>query len=231
MFERVQVPILGIIENMSGFTCPHCGKTTDVFRRGGGEQLSHDVGVPYLGAIPLDSDVVAGGDSGRPILIDKPDSNAAKAYAGIAIQLADRLQGTPATVLKPFRWTWDSNEGAPVWMEGLASPSGARTTPIGFRRFNARTLSVLWADGRCDDFDVRDLRLACHCALCIQEMSGRKLLDPRRVSLDVSPQVITSIGNYAIGVDWSDGHSSGIYAFDYLRTLGEPDANAAAEHV
>ena len=231
MFERVQVPILGVIENMSGFTCPHCGKTTDVFRRGGGEQLSHDVGVPYLGAIPLDPDVVASGDSGRPIVIDKPDSNVAKVYAAIAMQLADRLRGTPATVLKPFRWTWDNNQGAPVWMEGLASPSGARTTPIGLRRLNVRTLSVLWADGRCDDFDVRDLRLACHCALCIQEMSGRKLLDPRRVGLDVSPNVITSIGNYAIGVDWSDGHSSGIYAFDYLRTLGERDASAATEHV
>ena len=231
MFERVQVPILGIIENMSGFTCPHCGKSTDVFSRGGGEQLSRDVGVPYLGAIPLDPDVVAGGDSGRPIVIDKPDSDAAKVYAGIAMQLADRLHGTRATVLKPFRWTWDTNEGAPPWMDGSASPSGARTTPIGFRRLDARTLSVLWADGRCDDFDVRDLRLACHCALCVQEMSGRKLLDPRRVGLDVSPNVITSIGNYAIGVDWSDGHSSGIYAFDYLRTLGERDASAAAEHV
>ena len=231
MFERVQVPILGVIENMSGFTCPHCGKTTDVFRRGGGEQLSRDVGAPYLGAIPLDPDVVAGGDSGRPIVVDKPNSDAAKVYAGIATQLADRLLGTPATVLKPFRWTWGDNQGAPVWMEGLASQSGARTTPIGLRRLTARTLSVLWADGRCDDFDVRDLRLACHCALCIQEMSGRKLLDPRRVGLDVSPDVITSIGNYAIGVEWSDGHSSGIYAFDYLRTLGERDASAAAEHV
>jgi ATP-binding protein involved in chromosome partitioning len=231
MFERVQVPILGIIENMSGFTCPHCGKTTDVFRHGGGEQLSRAVGVPYLGAIPLDPDVVAGGDNGRPIVIDSPDSIAAQAYAHIAIQLADRLHSTPATVLKPFRWTWDNNEGAPLWMEGLASPSGARTTPIGLRRLNARTLSVLWADGRRDDLDVRDLRLACHCALCIEEMSGRKLLDPRRVGLDVSPRVITSIGNYAIGVDWSEGHNSGIYSFDYLRMLGEHNANAGAEHV
>ena len=231
MFERVKVPILGIIENMSGFTCPHCGETTDVFRRGGGEQMSRDIGVPCLGAIPLDPDVVAGGDNGRPIVIDRPDSKAAGVYARIAMQLADRLHGTPATVLKPFRWTWGDNQGAPVWMAGLASPSSARTTPIGLRRLNARTVSVLWADGRCDDFDVRDLRLACQCALCIEEMSGRKRLDPRHVGLDVSPNVITSIGNYAVGVDWSDGHKSGIYSFDYLRTLGERDANAAVEHV
>jgi uncharacterized protein (DUF362 family) len=58
MFEKVRVPILGIVENMSTFTCPHCGKDTDVFRRGGGERMSRELGVPFLGSIPLDADVV-----------------------------------------------------------------------------------------------------------------------------------------------------------------------------
>jgi ATP-binding protein involved in chromosome partitioning len=193
--------------------------------------MSRDIGAPYLGAIPLDPDVVAGGDSGQPIVISKPNSSAAKAYAAIAIQLVDRLRATPAAVLKPFRWTWADNQGAPGWMENSASPSSARNMPIGLRRSNARTLSVLWADGHCDDFDVRDLRLGCQCALCKEEMTGRKLLDPKRVSLDVSPQVITSMGNYAIGVEWSDGHKSGIYSFNYLRTHGERNAREASEDV
>jgi len=68
MFETVHVPILGIIENMSTFTCPHCGKGTDVFRSGGGERMSRELGVPFLGAIPLDADIVMGGDKGRPIV-------------------------------------------------------------------------------------------------------------------------------------------------------------------
>ncbi|MGH7215045.1 MAG: Mrp/NBP35 family ATP-binding protein, partial [Tepidisphaeraceae bacterium] len=109
MFETVHVSILGIIENMSTFTCPHCGKGTDVFRRGGGERLSRQLGVPFLGAIPLDADIVTGGDEGRPIVVEKPTSLAAQAYLAIATELAGRLQGLPTTVLKPFGWTWDTN--------------------------------------------------------------------------------------------------------------------------
>jgi ATP-binding protein involved in chromosome partitioning len=219
MFEKVQVKILGIVENMRTFTCPHCGENTDIFRHGGGEQMSKELGVPFLGALPLDADVVTCGDEGRPIVADQPASFSAKVYASIAAALVEELQ-TAVTVLKPFVWKWDSNEGVPTWMEGAARPAGSQTTPIGFLRRDPRTLSVLWEDGHRDDFDVRDLRLACHCAICIEEMTGEKLLDPKTIRSDVSPQKIVSIGNYAIQFDWSDGHNSGIYAFKDLRALG-----------
>ena len=205
MFETVHVPILGIIENMSTFTCPHCGKDTDVFRRGGGERMSRELGVPFLGAIPLDADIVTGGDEGRPIIVDKPSSVAAQVYRSIATALAGRLQGLPTTVLRSFGWTWESGEGEPAWVEGAVRPSGSRTTPIGFRRRDARTLSVLWQDGHRDDFDLRDLRLACHCAGCLEETSGRALLDPKSVPPDITPHEISSVGNYAIRFRWNDG--------------------------
>jgi ATP-binding protein involved in chromosome partitioning len=83
------------------------------------------------------------------------------------------------------------------------------------------TLSVLWADGRQDHVNTRDLRLACRCAACVEEMSGRPLLDPTTIAYDVAPRSITSIGNYAITITWSDGHSTGIYPFDRLRALTE----------
>ena len=88
MFETLHVPILGIIENMSTFTCPHCGRDTDIFRHDGGERMSQELGVPFLGAIPLDADIVTGGDEGRPIVVDKPNSVAAQAYRAIAAELA-----------------------------------------------------------------------------------------------------------------------------------------------
>ena len=231
MFERVHVPILGIIENMSGFTCGHCGEITDVFRRGGGERMSQQLAVPFLGAIPLDADIVTGGDEGCPIVIAKPDSIAAHAYTSVAAQLAGQLDKTPSSALKPFVWQWDNNDGAPEWVESASRPGGIRTKPIGLRRHDPRTLAVLWEDGHCDHFDVRELRLNCHCALCIEEMSGRKLLDPLKVRADVRPRTISSIGNYAIGIDWSDGHSSGLDSFDHLRSLGERIASVAAEDV
>jgi ATP-binding protein involved in chromosome partitioning len=231
MFETVHVPILGIVENMSTFTCPHCGKATDVFRHGGGERMSRELGVPFLGAIPLDAEIVTCGDEGRPIVLEKPRSIAAEAYLAIATELAGRLQGHPTAALKPFAWNWDSGQGEPAWLESGVRASGSRTTALGFRRRDARTLSVLWENGDKHDFDVRDLRLACRCAMCVEEMSGRTLLDPTSVRPDVAPRTITSVGNYAVTVAWNDGHSTGIYSFEHLRALGERGAVEVAEDV
>ena len=230
MFEKVQVPILGIVENMRSFSCPHCGETTDIFRHGGGEQMSAEIGVPFLDALPIDAEVVTCGDEGRPIVAALPKSVSARVYSAIADALLAQLQ-TTVTGLKAFVWKWDSNEGAPAWMEGAVQPSGARNIPVGLMRRDPRTLSLLWQDGHRDDLDVRDLRLACRCALCVEEMSGRKLLDPQTVRADVSPRQITSIGHYAIQFDWNDGHNSGIYAFNDLRELGERAALQSVEDV
>ncbi len=229
MFEKVQVPILGIIENMSTFVCPHCGKSTDIFRHGGGAQMSSDLGVAFLGEIPLDPEIVTSGDEGRPIVASKPESAAAQAYRAIAQRLAARLDAASSAVLDAFTWSWDDDRAMPGWFESAISPNGSHTTPVGFRRRDPRTLSVLWQDGRRDDLDVRDLRLACMCAQCVQEMSGRRMLDPKTVRTDVAPRTITSVGSYAITVAWNDGHGSGIYSFEQLRSLGD-SAKARASY-
>jgi ATP-binding protein involved in chromosome partitioning len=82
------VPIVGIIENMSTLTCPHCAKEIDVFKTGGGEKLAQELVLPYLGKIPLDSEITSRSDSGDPIVLSKPESAAAKAF----MQLADNCQ-------------------------------------------------------------------------------------------------------------------------------------------
>ena len=79
MFERVNVPVLGIVENMSYFACPHCGERTEVFLKGGGQKLADELGVPLLGQIPLQAGMTDSADSGKPIVIAAPDSPAAKA--------------------------------------------------------------------------------------------------------------------------------------------------------
>ncbi|HXN40972.1 MAG TPA: P-loop NTPase [Myxococcaceae bacterium] len=220
MFEKVQVPILGIVENMSTFICPHCGERTDIFRHGGGAQMSKDLGVPFLGEIPLDANIVTSGDEGRPILVSHPDSAASQAYRAIAKRLSGQLDASVSAVLDSFVWTWDDARNTPGWFDDAVVANGSQTTPIGFGRRDPRTLSVLWQDGRRDDLDVRDLRLACMCALCVQEMSGKKMLDPKTVRTDVTPRTITSVGTYAITIAWNDGHGSGIYSFEHLRSLG-----------
>ena len=231
MFETVNVPILGIVENMSTFTCPHCGTDTDVFGHGGGENMSAELDVAFLGAIPLDADIVTGGDGGEPIVIERPHSVAAATFRQLAEKIDAKLQGLATAALGSFSWVWETNKGAPDWSAAAPPPTGSPTTPIGFAQRDRTTLSVLWEDGRQDDLDVRDLRLACRCAACIEEMSGRPLLDPATIAADVAPRSITSVGNYAINIAWSDGHSTGIYAFGYLRALAERDDTRAVQDV
>ncbi|MGD2153123.1 MAG: Mrp/NBP35 family ATP-binding protein [Gemmatimonadales bacterium] len=96
MFERVEVPVLGVVENMSGFLCPHCGARTDVFGRGGGSKLAATADVPFLGEIPLGAAVVEASDSGRPTVASAPDSPEAKAFLALAERLAAALEGAEA---------------------------------------------------------------------------------------------------------------------------------------
>jgi ATP-binding protein involved in chromosome partitioning len=90
MFQRVGVPVIGIVENMSWFECPHCGKPTALFGSGGGRRLADEVGVPLLGEIPLYPRVMEGGERGLPIVLAEPDVAAAKALAALAERVIER---------------------------------------------------------------------------------------------------------------------------------------------
>lgn len=92
MFEKVSIPILGIVENMSAFICPKCGEETPIFAKGGAKDESTKTKVPFLGAIPIELAVREGGDQGFPVVVSHPESNAAKAYAQIAVELEKALE-------------------------------------------------------------------------------------------------------------------------------------------
>jgi ATP-binding protein involved in chromosome partitioning len=80
--EIVKVPVIGIVENMSGFTCPHCGKEVNIFKYGGGERAAEELGVPFLGRVPLDPQMVEAADSGTPFMLQK-ESQVSKAFEEI----------------------------------------------------------------------------------------------------------------------------------------------------
>ncbi len=84
MFEEVKTPVLGIVENMSWFTCPTCGTRTPIFGEGGGQRVAEQYGVPLLGQVPIEPEIRAGGDEGVPIVVAKPESESAVAFARLA---------------------------------------------------------------------------------------------------------------------------------------------------
>ncbi|HTF56540.1 MAG TPA: Mrp/NBP35 family ATP-binding protein, partial [Planctomycetota bacterium] len=88
MFHQLNCPILGVIENMSGFECPKCGHHEDIFGQGGAKAAAERMNVPFLGAIPLQTVIRTSADSGKPIVVSDPDSPAAKAFIAVAENLA-----------------------------------------------------------------------------------------------------------------------------------------------
>ena len=93
MFRRVNVPVLGIVENMSYFLCPHCGGRTDIFGHGGARAEAERLGVPFLGEVPLDMEIREKSDAGLPVVATVPDGPHAKVYREIAARVRDGLGG------------------------------------------------------------------------------------------------------------------------------------------
>jgi len=91
MFQEVKTPIVGIVENMSGFVCPCCNTVTPIFGEGGGRRTAEQHGVPFLGEIPIEPLVREGGDTGQPIVAAHPDSVTAKAFDQLAEAVAMQL--------------------------------------------------------------------------------------------------------------------------------------------
>jgi ATP-binding protein involved in chromosome partitioning len=94
MFKRTEVPIIGIVENMSTFICPHCGQRSDIFNHGGAKHEAERLGVPYLGEVPLAMNIRESSDAGRPIVVSDPSGPQAEAYKAMARAVLDRLAGS-----------------------------------------------------------------------------------------------------------------------------------------
>ncbi len=205
MFHRLNTPVLGLIENMSGFVCGHCGHREEIFGMGGARRYALRMGIPFLGEIPLDTAIRSASDTGTPLVVSHPDSPSARAF----LQAADNLAAQVSI----------RNAGG-----GDPSP-----TPKEIRQPSRQKLVILWSDGRESTLDALRLRLECPCARCVDEVTGEKRLDPGTVPPDVWPTQMHPVGRYALGFQWSDGHSSGIYTFERLRRLaGESPPTSGA---
>ena len=109
----------------------------------------------------------------------------------------------------------------------LSDRMSDKVTPTDIRQQGPRQLGITWSDGAESSYDVRALRLACGCAQCVDEWTGEGTLDPASVPEDVRPLSIKAVGRYAIQIDWSDGHSTGIYPYRRLRERQPPCSGTA----
>jgi ATP-binding protein involved in chromosome partitioning len=196
MFQQVEVPIIGVIENMSGFLCAHCGEVTPIFKKGGGKKMSEELAVPFLGEVPLESLVVTDGDDGLPTVAAHPSSASAKAYGQIARQMASQL-----SIIN-------------------AATEGVTNRPREVNTGDPQVTVITWDDGKAQKYSNRNLRVLCPCAQCVDEDTGERLVKAGDIDANVHIVGVNPVGRYALHFQWSDGHGTGIYPFDFLRKLG-----------
>ena len=113
MFQKLNVPVLGIVENMGAFVCPNCGTATPIFSRGAGERVAAQMQVPFLGTIPLDPAIVEHSDEGVPTVVKSPDSEPAAAFRRVAAAVRAQIEGGEA-----------KSEGEPGWLNKLRGELG-----------------------------------------------------------------------------------------------------------
>ena len=110
-----------------------------------------------------------------------------------------------------------------VWVGegGGTLVTDAATTATGLRRTGDHALTIVWADGAESTLPLREIRLACGCAVCRNELTGAAQLDPTTIPSDIGASRIAPVGNYALTFVWTDGHATGIYPWEDLRDLAD----------
>ncbi len=173
MFDKVNVPVLGVVENMSWFSCDGCGKKHYPFGTAGAKSLEEKFGLETLVELPITSQLKQG-------------------YADETTDAVVRALGRQS-------------------LENVTPPEVS---------FDAKQITLKWPD---ETVRVANavLRKACGCANCIDEMTQKPILDPRSVPDDIHATAVGTIGNYAITVDWSDGHNTGFFPYKTIRELAD----------
>lgn len=174
MFEKVKVPILGVIENMAYFMVPDTGKKYYIFGEQKAGALSQRFGVKTLVEIPIQEDLSL-------------DMNTYKANVYVQKAADTLLSAVEAMQLS------QSNLKDAGYTDGR--------------------VVLVFSDGKELSAKAFDLRANCPCASCVSEVTGKRLVDAKKIPADINPQEILPLGNYAVGITWSDGHASGIYPY------------------
>ena len=199
MFQKVDVPVLGIIENMSYFNCPKCGERSDIFGHGGAEHEARKQSLPFLGAIPLHIEIRELSDSGKPVVATHPDGANARAFRDIAAA------------------AWAGIDAA---AKGKTAPPKLTVAP------DASFLTVSFEGGTSYDLSAEMLRVMSPSAEVQGHSPSQRVTVGKKRHVKIKD--LRPVGNYAVRIAFDDGHDTGLYSWTYLEELGrERDARWA----
>ncbi len=199
MFQKVDVPVLGIVENMSYFTCPKCGERSEIFGHGGAQHEAERLGLPFLGAIPLHIEIRELSDSGKPVVATHPESPNALAFREVASAAWAALQ------------TGGGKQAEPPKLDLAPDKSFLR---------------VSLANGPTYELSAEMLRVMSPSAEVQGHSPSQRVTVARKRNVRIKD--LRPVGNYAVRIAFDDGHDTGLFSWTYLEELGrEKDARWA----
>ena len=196
MFDKLKVPTIGVVENMSYYQCPKCGDRQYLFGQGARRQLVEQFGIRNSFEIPIYPAISRQGDAGRPVVLAHAGEPVAAHYGEVAASVQRELAARRAGETARPALRYQAGVGIVVTQTGAPD-----------RRVSAAAL-----------------RRRCRCAHCVEEFSGRPLLKPESVSESIYPTAFQPMGNYAVAITWSDGHNSSIYPYETILDCADPAA-------
>jgi ATP-binding protein involved in chromosome partitioning len=191
MFRKVDVPVLGIIENMSFFICPKCGERSDIFGHGGAQHEAEKLGLPFLGAVPLHMEIRERSDSGQPIVATNPDSTHAQIFRDIAARAWAEVESASGRSLKPPRLDLSPNRDA---------------------------LKATFEGGESHELSAEMLRVMSPSAEVQGHSPEQRVTVARKRNVKIKE--LRPVGNYAVRIVFDDGHDTGLFTWSYLEQLG-----------
>jgi ATP-binding protein involved in chromosome partitioning len=202
MFRKVDVPVLGIIENMSYYVCPKCGERADIFGHGGARLEAERLGLPFLGGVPLDMEIRVRSDEGRPIVATDPDGPHARVFRDIAARTWAALTGEAGSRMAPPE---------------LETAAGGSALSV---RFEGREPFTLPAEM---------LRVMSPSAEVQGHAPEQRVTVGWKRNVKIAD--LRPVGNYAVRIAFDDGHDTGLYTWSYLQTLHDERDKRWAEYL
>jgi ATP-binding protein involved in chromosome partitioning len=202
MFRKVNVPVLGIVENMSYFECPKCGERSAIFGHGGARVEAEKLGIPFLGGVPLDMEIRATSDEGQPIVASRPDG----AHAGIYREIATR-----------------------VWEQLQAGEKAEASSPSLEVGADRSELIVAFPGAKPFTLPAEMLRVLSPSAEVQGHSPDQRVTVPRKRNVKIRD--LRPVGSYAVRIVFDDGHDTGLYSWSYLETLAKDREKLWAEYL
>ncbi len=190
MFRKTNVPVLGIIENMSYYLCPKCGERSEIFGHGGAEIEAKKLGIPFLGAIPLHMDIRTRSDSGQPITATMPGSIHAEIFRELAIK---------------------------AWAEVMAGKGGVTPPQLDVSPAGD-ALKVATPGGVTYDLSAEMLRVMSPSAEVQGHSPDQRVTVAKKKNVKIKS--LEPVGKYAVRIGFDDGHNTGLFTWPYLEELG-----------